>query len=38
VLVKAVLWGRIDWLKGLKKKVILGGIVLASTRCQKVIW
>ncbi len=38
VLAKAALRGRIDWLKGLKENVILGGIVPASTGCQEVIW
>jgi DNA-directed RNA polymerase subunit beta' len=38
VLAKAALQGRIDWLKGLKENIILGGIVLARTRCQEVIW
>nr|QFK69584.1 RNA polymerase beta' subunit [Pogonatum inflexum] len=38
VLAKAALRGRIDWLKGLKENVILGGIVPAGTGCQEVIW
>ncbi len=38
VLAKAALRGRIDWLKGLKENVILGGIVPTGTRCQEVIW
>jgi DNA-directed RNA polymerase subunit beta' len=38
VLAKAALQGRIDWLKGLKQNVILGGIIPAGTRCQEVIW
>lgn len=37
VLAKAALRGRIDWLKGLKENVILGGIVPAGTGCQEVI-
>jgi len=38
VLAKAALKGRIDWLKGLKENVILGGIIPAGTGCQEVIW
>lgn len=38
VLAKAALRGRIDWLKGSKENVILGGIVPAGTGCQEVIW
>nr|YP_010189111.1 RNA polymerase beta'' subunit [Ulota hutchinsiae]QZJ48063.1 RNA polymerase beta'' subunit [Ulota hutchinsiae] len=38
VLAKAALRGRIDWLKGLKENVILGGIVPAGTGCQELIW
>nr|QYB18383.1 RNA polymerase beta'' subunit [Riccia fluitans]WKW95008.1 RNA polymerase beta'' subunit [Riccia fluitans] len=38
VLAKAALKGRIDWLKGLKENVILGGIVPAGTGSQEVIW
>jgi DNA-directed RNA polymerase subunit beta' len=38
VLAKAALRGRIDWLKGLKENVILGGIVPTGTGCQEVIW
>nr|QTT78441.1 RNA polymerase beta'' subunit [Andreaea rupestris var. fauriei] len=38
VLARAALRGRIDWLKGLKENVILGGIVPAGTGCQEVIW
>lgn len=38
VLAKAALRGRIDWLKGLKENVILGGIIPAGTGCQEVIW
>jgi DNA-directed RNA polymerase subunit beta' len=38
VLAKAALRGRIDWLKGLKENVILGGIVPAGTGCQEVIY
>jgi DNA-directed RNA polymerase subunit beta' len=38
VLAKAALRGRIDWLKGLKENVILGGIVPVGTGCQEVIW
>lgn len=36
VLAKAALRGRIDWLKGLKENVILGGIVPAGTGCEEV--
>jgi DNA-directed RNA polymerase subunit beta' len=32
VLAKAALQGRIDWLKGLKENVILGGMIPTSTR------
>jgi DNA-directed RNA polymerase subunit beta' len=32
VLAKAALQGRIDWLKGLKENVILGGIIPVGTR------
>jgi len=38
VLAKTALRSRIDWLKGLKENVILGGIVPAGTGCQEVIW
>nr|YP_009732760.1 RNA polymerase beta'' subunit [Buxbaumia aphylla]QHU77102.1 RNA polymerase beta'' subunit [Buxbaumia aphylla] len=38
VLAKAALHGRIDWLKGLKENVILGGIIPAGTGCQEVVW
>nr|YP_009522513.1 DNA-directed RNA polymerase subunit beta'' [Dumortiera hirsuta]AXQ02593.1 DNA-directed RNA polymerase subunit beta'' [Dumortiera hirsuta] len=38
VLAKAALKGRIDWLKGLKENVILGGIVPTGTGSQEVIW
>ncbi|BDD77239.1 RNA polymerase beta'' subunit (chloroplast) [Marchantia polymorpha subsp. ruderalis] len=38
VLAKAALKGRIDWLKGLKENVILGGLVPAGTGSQEVIW
>ena len=37
VLAKAALKGRIDWLKGLKENVILGGIIPAGTGSQEVI-
>ncbi|KAK8479786.1 hypothetical protein V6N11_018560 [Hibiscus sabdariffa] len=30
VLAKAALWGRIDWLKGLKENVVLGGMIPAA--------
>jgi DNA-directed RNA polymerase subunit beta' len=36
VLAKAALRGRIDWLKGLKENVIIGGIVPAGTGCEEV--
>ncbi|KAH0454964.1 hypothetical protein IEQ34_016888 [Dendrobium chrysotoxum] len=32
VLAKAALRGRIDWLKGLKENVVLGGIILVGAR------
>ncbi|KAL7261467.1 hypothetical protein ACSBR1_000002 [Camellia fascicularis] len=32
VLAKAALWGRIDWLKGLKENVVLGGMIPVGTR------
>jgi DNA-directed RNA polymerase subunit beta' len=35
---KVFLQGRIDWLKGLKENIILGGIILTSTGCQEVTW
>ena len=38
VLAKAALKGRIDWLKGLKENVILGGIIPAGTGSQEVSW
>jgi DNA-directed RNA polymerase subunit beta' len=38
VLAKAALKGRIDWLKGLKENVILGGIIPAGTGSREVIW
>jgi DNA-directed RNA polymerase subunit beta' len=38
VLAKAALKGRIDWLKGLKENVILGGIIPAGTGSEEVIW
>nr|YP_009668208.1 RNA polymerase beta' subunit [Bazzania praerupta]QCW58984.1 RNA polymerase beta' subunit [Bazzania praerupta] len=38
VLAKAASKGRIDWLKGLKENVILGGIIPAGTGSQEVIW
>nr|YP_009667960.1 RNA polymerase beta' subunit [Jubula hutchinsiae]QCW58736.1 RNA polymerase beta' subunit [Jubula hutchinsiae] len=38
ILAKAALKGRIDWLKGLKENVILGGIIPAGTGSQEVIW
>nr|YP_010313832.1 RNA polymerase beta subunit [Rhoicissus digitata]UNA63397.1 RNA polymerase beta subunit [Rhoicissus digitata] len=31
VLAKAALWGRIDWLKGLKENVVLGGMIPVGT-------
>nr|YP_010715457.1 RNA polymerase beta'' subunit [Todea barbara]WDE24575.1 RNA polymerase beta'' subunit [Todea barbara] len=37
VLARAALRGRIDWLKGLKENVILGGIVPTGTGSQEVI-
>nr|QWW92929.1 RNA polymerase beta'' subunit [Delavayella serrata] len=37
VLAKAALKGRIDWLKGLKENVILGGIVPAGTGSREVV-
>lgn len=36
ILAKAALKGRIDWLKGLKENVILGGIIPAGTGSQEV--
>ncbi|KAG0489106.1 hypothetical protein HPP92_007763 [Vanilla planifolia] len=35
VLAKAALRGRIDWLKGLKENVVLGGIIPVGTGFQK---
>nr|YP_009451930.1 RpoC2 [Phyllorachis sagittata]ARQ28244.1 RpoC2 [Phyllorachis sagittata] len=37
VLAKAALRGRIDWLKGLKENVVLGGIIPVGTGFQKVV-
>jgi DNA-directed RNA polymerase subunit beta' len=37
VLAKAALRGRIDWLKGLKENVILGGIIPTGTGCEEVL-
>nr|QYH45668.1 RNA polymerase beta'' subunit [Ottelia sp. s36] len=37
VLAKAALRGRIDWLKGLKENVVLGGIIPAGTGFQKLV-
>nr|YP_009771249.1 RNA polymerase beta'' subunit [Smithia erubescens]QIT01951.1 RNA polymerase beta'' subunit [Smithia erubescens] len=37
VLAKAALRGRIDWLKGLKENVVLGGIIPVGTGLKKVI-
>nr|YP_007026119.1 RNA polymerase beta' subunit [Apopellia endiviifolia]AFU88829.1 RNA polymerase beta' subunit [Apopellia endiviifolia] len=38
VLAKAASKGRIDWLKGLKENVILGGMIPAGTGSHEVIW
>nr|YP_009667713.1 RNA polymerase beta' subunit [Schistochila macrodonta]QCW58489.1 RNA polymerase beta' subunit [Schistochila macrodonta] len=38
VLAKAALKGRIDWLKGLKENIILGGIIPAGTGSSEVTW
>nr|YP_009092757.1 RNA polymerase beta' subunit [Bomarea edulis]AIR12593.1 RNA polymerase beta' subunit [Bomarea edulis] len=37
VLTKAALRGRIDWLKGLKENVVLGGIIPVGTGFQKLV-
>jgi DNA-directed RNA polymerase subunit beta' len=37
VLAKAALRGRIDWLKGLKENVVLGGIIPAGTGFKKLM-
>nr|WSP01038.1 RNA polymerase beta'' subunit [Dioscorea bulbifera] len=37
VLAKAALRGRIDWLKGLKENVVLGGIIPVGTGFQKLV-
>nr|ANP26095.1 RNA polymerase beta' subunit [Tacca chantrieri] len=37
VLAKAALRGRIDWLKGLKENVVLGGIIPAGTGFEKLV-
>nr|YP_010401545.1 RNA polymerase beta'' subunit [Arisaema heterophyllum]QZI85498.1 RNA polymerase beta'' subunit [Arisaema heterophyllum]UQT69233.1 RNA polymerase beta'' subunit [Arisaema heterophyllum] len=37
VLAKAALRGRIDWLKGLKENVVLGGIVPVGTGLKKLV-
>nr|YP_009498633.1 RNA polymerase beta' subunit [Isoetes butleri]AWK91490.1 RNA polymerase beta' subunit [Isoetes butleri]AYM33962.1 RNA polymerase beta' subunit [Isoetes butleri] len=38
ILARAAIRGKIDWLKGLKENVILGGIVPAGTGCREAIW
>ncbi|KAJ6824678.1 RNA polymerase beta'' chain [Iris pallida] len=38
VLAKAALRGRIDWLKGLKENVVLGGIIPVGTGFQKLVY
>nr|YP_010407642.1 RNA polymerase beta'' subunit [Allium triquetrum]URF20523.1 RNA polymerase beta'' subunit [Allium triquetrum]UZP47117.1 RNA polymerase beta'' subunit [Allium triquetrum] len=38
VLAKAALRGRIDWLKGLKENVVLGGITPIGTGFQKLVY
>lgn len=38
VLARAALRGRIDWLKGLKENVIVGGIIPAGTGSKEIIW
>nr|QWW93012.1 RNA polymerase beta'' subunit [Cyathodium smaragdinum] len=38
VLAKAALKSRIDWLRGLKGNVILGGVIPAGTGSQEIIW
>nr|YP_010567141.1 RNA polymerase beta'' subunit [Vallisneria denseserrulata x Vallisneria spiralis]UZC33369.1 RNA polymerase beta'' subunit [Vallisneria denseserrulata x Vallisneria spiralis] len=37
VLAKSALLGRIDWLKGLKENIVLGGIIPAGTGFQKLV-
>nr|YP_009249024.1 RNA polymerase beta' subunit [Baxteria australis]AMW67076.1 RNA polymerase beta' subunit [Baxteria australis] len=37
VLAKAALRGRIDWLKGLKENIVLGGIIPVGTGFQKLV-
>nr|AIX11058.1 RNA polymerase beta' subunit [Najas filifolia] len=37
VLAKAAIRGRIDWLKGLKENIVLGGIIPAGTGFQKLV-
>ncbi|CAK8565559.1 unnamed protein product [Lathyrus sativus] len=37
VLAKAALRGRIDWLKGLKENVVLGGMILVGTRFKRIM-
>ena len=37
VLAKAALRGRIDWLKGLKENVVLGGIIPVGTGFKKLM-
>uniref|UniRef100_UPI0030031B4B RNA polymerase beta subunit n=1 Tax=Aspidistra luodianensis TaxID=2917570 RepID=UPI0030031B4B len=37
VLAKAALRGRIDWLKGLKENVVLGGIIPVGTGFKKIV-
>nr|YP_010723531.1 RNA polymerase beta'' subunit [Freesia laxa]WDW26901.1 RNA polymerase beta'' subunit [Freesia laxa] len=38
VLAKAALRGRIDWLKGLKENVVLGGIIPVGTGFKKLVY
>lgn len=38
VLARAALRGRIDWLKGLKENIIIGGVIPAGTGSREIIW
>ncbi|CAN6446916.1 unnamed protein product [Victoria cruziana] len=37
VLAKAALWGRIDWLKGLKENVVLGEMIPVGTKFKRFV-
>ncbi|KAK7835674.1 dna-directed rna polymerase subunit beta'' [Quercus suber] len=37
VLVKAALWGHINWLKGLKENVVLGGMIPVGMKFNRLV-